>query len=448
MNIYVIKTFQTTAPHFPIVGMVGDYHSLIWDVQIYGLGYFEMTVAGTAENVALLKEGRILVRESDIRKRNPSDTYNEYFNAMIIRKVALKYDADMGYTLTVSGKSVKDILSQRIDYNYTVNENNTVQLPGLVEGLLDTNITMPYESTVMRQEEAEQTLDEVQTIANAKKVEYEDAVAAYDAAVDQYGQSSQEAKAAREDMEETKAIWESGLEDVKYAQSVLNWFNWYITFAANRKIPYIAMGTSTLTNPPSVAVPSHGQNIGELIATLCEEYGIGWELRINETGITFDFIERTDRSATVVFSPELDNLKNAEYVKSLETYRNAGEVGGDGDGAGKAVVNVGSAAGIARYEEYMEAGIGREDGMTKAEYNKLLRQYGKSEITKLKKKESISGEIDTDGVYKIDQDFYIGDIVTVKLDQGITATTRLIEVIYSDEESGTNIIGTFEEWEV
>jgi hypothetical protein len=195
-------------------------------------------------------------------------------------------------------------------------------------------------------------------------------------------------------------------------------------------------------------VPSHGQNIGELIATLCEEYGIGWELRINETGITFDFIERTDRSATVVFSPELDNLKNAEYVKSLEGYRNAGEVGGDGDGAGKAVVNVGSAAGIARYEEYMEAGIGREDGMTKAEYNKLLRQYGKSEITKLKKKESISGEIDTDGVYKIDQDFYIGDIVTVKLDQGITATTRLIEVIYSDEESGTNIIGTFEEWEV
>jgi hypothetical protein len=428
--------------------MISDYNSMIWNVQLYGLGYFEVTVAGTAENVSLLKEGRFLVRENDIRKRNPSDTYPEYMNAMIIRRVALKYDADMGYTLTVSGKSVKDVLSQRIDYNYTGLENNTVQLPGLVEGLLDTNITMPYESTVMRQEEAEGMLDEAQTIANAQQIQYEEAVEAYNAAVDQYGQSSQQAKAAKADMDAAKAVWDSGLEDVKYAQAVLNWMNWYLTFAAKRKIPYISFGTSTLTNPPSVDVPSHGENIGELFAVLCEEYGIGWELRVNETGMTFEFVERTDRSATVVFSPDLDNLKNAEYVRSLETYRNAGEVGGEGDGAQQAVVNIGSAEGIARFEEYMDSGIGRETGMSKADYNKLLRQFGKSETTKLKKKESISGEIDTDGVFKIDQDFFLGDIVTVRLDQGITATTRLIEIIYSDETSGTNVIGTFEEWEV
>jgi hypothetical protein len=448
MQIYVIDPFKSTTPHFPIVGMISDYNSMIWNVQLYGLGYFEVTVAGTAENVSLLKEGRFLVRENDIRKRNPSDTYPEYMNAMIIRRVALKYDADMGYTLTVSGKSVKDVLSQRIDYNYTGLENNTVQLPGLVEGLLDTNITMPYESTVMRQEEAEGMLDEAQTIANAQQIQYEEAVEAYNAAVDQYGQSSQQAKAAKADMDAAKAVWDSGLEDVKYAQAVLNWMNWYLTFAAKRKIPYISFGTSTLTNPPSVDVPSHGENIGELFAVLCEEYGIGWELRVNETGMTFEFVERTDRSATVVFSPDLDNLKNAEYVRSLETYRNAGEVGGEGDGAQQAVVNIGSAEGIARFEEYMDSGIGRETGMSKADYNKLLRQFGKSEITKLKKKESISGEIDTDGVFKIDQDFFLGDIVTVRLDQGITATTRLIEIIYSDETSGTNVIGTFEEWEV
>lgn len=448
MQIYVIDPFKSTTPHFPIVGMISDYNSMIWNVQLYGLGYFEMTVAGTAENVSLLKEGRFLVRENDIRKRNPSDTYPEYMNAMIIRRVALKYDADMGYTLTVSGKSVKDVLSQRIDYNYTGLENNTVQLPGLIEGLLDTNITMPYESTVMRQEEAEGMLDEAQTNANEAQIQYEEAVEYYNTIVDQYGQSSQQAKAAKADMDAAKATWDSFLEDVKYAQAVLNWMNWYLTFAAKRKIPYISFGTSTLTNPPSIDVSSHGENIGELIAVLCEEYGIGWELRVNETGMTFEFVERTDRSATVVFSPDLDNLKNAEYVRSLETYRNAGEVGGEGDGAQQAVVNIGSAEGIARFEEYMDSGIGRENGMSKADYNKLLRQFGKSEITKLKKKESISGEIDTDGVYKIDQDFFLGDIVTVRLDQGITATTRLIEIIYSDETSGTNVIGTFEEWEV
>ena len=109
---------------------------------------------------------------------------------------------------------------------------------------------------------------------------------------------------------------------------------------------------------------------------------------------------------------------------------------------------IGGSAASARYEAYVDTGLTRDENVSWLNYHKMVKQYGSSEITKLKKRETISGEIDTDGVYKIGEDFDLGDIVSVKLDNGISATTRLIEIIYADEASGTSVTGTFEEWEV
>jgi hypothetical protein len=51
-------------------------------------------------------------------------------------------------------------------------------------------------------------------------------------------------------------------------------------------------------------------------------------------------------------------------------------------------------------------------------------------------------------VYKIGEDFDLGDVVKVKTEQDVSATTRLIEILCSDETDGTHTIGTFTEWEV
>ena len=148
------------------------------------------------------------------------------------------------------------------------------------------------------------------------------------------------------------------------------------------------------------------------------------------------------------FSPELDNLKNAEYARDLSIYRNAGLATGEGEGYLQVSVDIGSSAGASRYEEYIATGLTKDEETSDTTYKKQVKQAGKSEITKLKKHETITGEIDTDGVYKIGEDFNLGDVVTVKLQQGITATTRLTEILYSDEADGTKTTGTFEEWEV
>ena len=81
----MINPYRTTEPHFPIIGIISDYYSLIWNVQLYGLGYFEITLSATPENVSLLKEGRFLVREEDIQNRWLGAQHQEYKNCMIIR---------------------------------------------------------------------------------------------------------------------------------------------------------------------------------------------------------------------------------------------------------------------------------------------------------------------------------------------------------------------------
>ena len=91
MVLYVINPFREAEPHFPIVGAIPQYNSMIWNLQFYGFGYFEITVEATEKNRSLLTNGRILVRECDIDQSTSPTVYN---NAMIIRRTEVVYEAD------------------------------------------------------------------------------------------------------------------------------------------------------------------------------------------------------------------------------------------------------------------------------------------------------------------------------------------------------------------
>lgn len=488
MQIYVINPYQTSEPHFPIIGMVSDYYSYLWNVQLYGLGYFELTVAATSANINLLKVGRFLVRECDIRKNDPSDAYPEYKNAMIIRTATIVYDAEQGHLLQVTGKSVKDILSQRIiwePFEWADSELNAVLLH-----LIDANVASPTNYSGNEKRMASDALTGAQNAKNAaqttynnarsdyntskaayetSKATYDASMAAYEAAVNQYGQDSPEAKAAKDTMDwdkvqmemdentmqqtettmnEKKVILDAAVADLAEAQAKYDYYAWFDSVSALREIPYVNVNIIELPSSPEVTIQLYGENLGTWAETICEEYGIGWTFYLDETGLKFQFIEGTDKSSTVIFSEDLDNLKNAEYNEDLLIYKNAGLATGEGEGFHQVVADIGSASGKSRYEEFISTGLTKSETTTAANYKKQVKQYGQSEITKSSKYKTISGEIDTDGVFKIDQDFTLGDIVKVQMMRGIEATTKLIEIIYSDETDGTRTTGTFQEWEV
>ena len=457
MQVYVIDPYQPGEPHFPIVWMVKSYSSLLWNIQLFGLGYFEMTLPADNEAVYYLQEGRMLVRECDIVKNGSTV---EYRNAMIIRRVAITYDAEQGYTLTVSGKSIKDILSQRIIWHQT--EWHDYDLTTIMRVMIRMNASDPVNyadslltSAYSHKTNAEASVSTAEGHVQTTQAAYVQAQIDYDQAVAQYGEDSPQARAAKETMEAAaedvktaEAELAAAEADLAEAEQEIVYYTELLSVASDREIFYFDDRAIPVTNPPTVTVQLYGENLGEWCESIATEYGLGWDIKLTDNLMYFVFIQGTDRHTTVEFSPELDNLKNAEYVKDLSVYRNSGLATGEGEGIYQYRAEIAGQPNARRYEEFITTSITKDASTSDLTYENMVKQAGKSEIVRLSKYESITGEIDTDGVYKIGTDFNLGDVVSVKMDFGVSATTRLTEVLYSDEADGTRITGTFEEWEV
>ena len=447
MELYVINPFQSTTPHFPVIGMIPTYYSLLWNPQLYGLGYFQIKVAATKQNVNLLKKGRFLVRQEDIEEI--SSNYINYHNAMVIRDITIDYNADQGYTMTVEGKSIKDILSQRIIWDQYVCTNQ--QLPSVIYDLLQRNIVDPegYVDGVL----SDLNNDKTDLAADITQTEQDirDARADYNQAVADYGADSPEAAAAMAVVVNYETVYGQLVEQMEELLQRITYYSWSKASQEDRQIPYIDAGLIDFpTTPPRITAELRGENLGEWTEQICKENRLGWDMILSGSSITFVFVVGSDKSATVIFSPEFDNLKTSSYKDSTAGYMNAGIVFGEGDGWHRKVGAVGTSSGYARYEAGIESNISTdvETGTISATtYNNMLIQYGKSELINHMDQTSFSGELDTDGIFKIGVDFNMGDKVTVENEVGISATTRLIEIIYSDEASGHKVTGIFEEWE-
>lgn len=81
-----------------------SFSSLLWDVEYYQCGSFEIYIAATPENLRTFQKDRIIGRSDDKRHYG------------IIEKIQLNADAENGDYLTVSGRFLMCILERRIIY--------------------------------------------------------------------------------------------------------------------------------------------------------------------------------------------------------------------------------------------------------------------------------------------------------------------------------------------
>lgn len=199
-----------------------------------------------------------------------------------------------------------------------------------------------------------------------------------------------------------------------------------------------------------------GENIADWLASIGESYGCGWDVYIKGGNYVFKFYKGEDRSynqtknTPVVFSEEYDNLLSSTYTHSAENFGNAALIGGEGEGTNKRTAAVGESAGLERFEKYIDGSGVSSNGqiITLETYAKLLEDYGREQLANTKSAEKFSGEIQPDGIFKINKDYYLGDIVQIDTKRGITATPRIIEIIYAEDGSGVSVVPTFSEWEV
>lgn len=199
-----------------------------------------------------------------------------------------------------------------------------------------------------------------------------------------------------------------------------------------------------------------GENIAEWIETTCQTYGIGWDVYINNKKYIFKMYKGVDRSYNqkdvlpVVFSDDFDNLLSSSYSYEKAEYKNAALVGGEGEGINQRTTAIGDATGLQRYETYIDGSSVSSNGeiITEEQYYKLLQNYGKEQLSAVAYTEKFEGNVEPSGNYVLNKDYFLGDIVQVRNEYGISATPRIIEIIESEDENGDSTVPTFSTWEV
>ena len=199
-----------------------------------------------------------------------------------------------------------------------------------------------------------------------------------------------------------------------------------------------------------------GDNLEEYFAALFEKYEYGWDVYIKDGKFIFTMYKGADRSYNqsvnphIVFSNEFDNLLNTDYQYLTEEFKNVAIVAGEGDGASRIKQVVGTATGINRFETWVDAqGVSTNEGnITNADYMAMLTDKGTEALTEYVNNELFDGETDVTTQYVLNRDFFLGDVVQVENDFGISATARILEIIESEDDSGTAVIPTFSAMEI
>ena len=193
-----------------------------------------------------------------------------------------------------------------------------------------------------------------------------------------------------------------------------------------------------------------GENLAEWIQQTCETYNYGWDIYISESKYHIKIYKGTDRSGTVIFSRNYDNLISGDYEYNKDEYKNAAIVGGEGEGKEQRRVTIGTATGLDRYETYVDGSGVSSDGeiITLETYLNMLKEYGKNEIAQTAITQTFTGEVVANGMYKLNEDYFLGDVVHIENERGIEANSRISEIIYSEDENGVVVSPTFNDWEV
>ena len=100
--------------------------------------------------------------------------------------------------------------------------------------------------------------------------------------------------------------------------------------------------------------------------------------------------------------------------------------------------------GLERNEIYVEGNTSSQEAQAyKGVYAAALRTKGKTELEKYKSTTDITGKVIPNYTFEINKDYFLGDLITVQNSYGQSFDARVTEVIYTEEPSGISTIPSF-----
>lgn len=97
------------------------------------------------------------------------------------------------------------------------------------------------------------------------------------------------------------------------------------------------------------------KNVAEKVKEICTKYGWGYKIIVDIGNFYFVLYKGTDRSDSVIFSPDFENIISTKYIEDKSDYYNVALVGGAGEGSERARNVSGYAEGLNRYEMFVDA---------------------------------------------------------------------------------------------
>lgn len=196
-----------------------------------------------------------------------------------------------------------------------------------------------------------------------------------------------------------------------------------------------------------------GDNLYDAVTDICKVFGIGFKITLSGGKFTFQLYSGVDRSYDqtenpyVVFSPEFDNIISSDFVESFKEYKNVSYIAGEGEGTDRISTTTGTATGIDRRELFVDArDLSRttDSGeMTIQEYTNKLKERGDENLAEYKTLRVFDSEIDYRTNFIFNEDYFIGDIVQVVNEYGLSAKYKICEIIENYDENGHNIYPSF-----
>lgn len=232
---------------------------------------------------------------------------------------------------------------------------------------------------------------------------------------------------------------------------------------SERIIKYAKLETFDLARDSydTVKTEANGDTVSEWLHTFCDAYGIGWSVEItlnNASNVIYtirlyDGTTRTREGASnggqapVVFAPSFNNLSSFEYAFDKTAYKTAAYVKGEertAEQTGMEALKTND-KGIERRETYVDGSGTNANGkiITDENYQTLLKNAGKEKLLDYKESESYDADI-LNNTYKINEDYFLGDIVEIDSEMGFSQTVRIKTITYSEDENGQKITPQFE----
>lgn len=210
----------------------------------------------------------------------------------------------------------------------------------------------------------------------------------------------------------------------------------------------------------SINAQFNGMYVYDIIVDLCKKEEIGFKVTLQDN-LTMDFelyagVDRTrdnvDENAMVIFSPNYDNLLNADHTRSTNFLRTHAYVEGEAlEGEYKTGLYIEkdptlSLTGLDRREIFYASSASRRapDGSVVPEDEYLLQLYmsGVVELAKWNRIDTFDGEIDPRS-YIFGVDFDMGDIIQIEDSHRHQTRKRVTAITYSEDVEGMKIFPIF-----